>query len=69
MQCFKDNVEEVDIIIVSDYIIIEEVISYFKEELKIVYENIRFKIDKLVCNDLKEMYESFKLFESIYFDY
>ncbi|WP_347134554.1 transcription-repair coupling factor [Staphylococcus aureus] len=65
----KDNVEEVDITTASDYIITEEVISHLKEELKTAYENTRPKIDKSVRNDLKETYESFKLFESTYFDH
>lgn len=65
----KDNIEEVDITTASDYIITEEVISHLKEELKSAYENTRPKIDKSVRNDLKETYESFKLFESTYFDH
>lgn len=44
-------------------------IRHLKEELKTAYENTRPKIDKSVRNDLKETYESFKLFESTYFDH
>ena len=64
----NDNVEKVDITTASDYIITEDVINHLQTELQKAYEQTRPKIDKSVRNDLKETYESFKLFESTFFD-
>lgn len=63
----NDNVEKVDITTASDYIITEDVINHLQTELQKAYEQTRPKIDKSVRNDLKETYESFKLFESTFF--
>ena len=65
----NDNIEQVEITTASDYIITEEVINSLKNNLQDAYETTRPKIDKSVRNDLKETYESFKLFESSYFDH
>ena len=65
----NDNVEKVDITTASDYIITEDVINHLQTELQKAYEQTRPKIDKSVRNDLKETYESFKLFESTFFDH
>lgn len=65
----NDNLESVDITTASDYIITDEVISHLQTQLKAAYEDTRPKIEKSVRNDLKETYESFKLFESTFFDH
>ncbi|EHJ08342.1 transcription-repair coupling factor [Staphylococcus simiae] len=65
----NDNLEQVEITTASDYIITENVINTLKNNLQEAYETTRPKIDKSVRNDLKETYESFKLFESSYFDH
>ena len=65
----NDNIESVDITTASDYVITDEVIQHLQTELQAAYEHTRPKIDKSVRNDLKETYESFKLFESTFFDH
>lgn len=65
----ESNLESVEITTASDYIITDEVISHTKQKLKEAYEMTRPKIDKAVRNDLKETYESFKLFEDSLFDH
>ena len=65
----NDNIEKVDITTASDYIITEDVINHLQTKLQKAYEQTRPKIDKSVRNDLKETYESFKLFESTFFDH
>ncbi len=65
----NDNVESVDITTASDYVITDEVIQHLQTELQAAYEHTRPKIDKSVRNDLKETYESFKLFEATFFDH
>ncbi|MGD3156121.1 transcription-repair coupling factor [Staphylococcus warneri] len=65
----NDNLESVDITTASDYIITDEVISHLQTQLKAAYEDTRPKIEKSVRNDLKETYESFKHFESTFFDH
>lgn len=65
----NENIEKVDITTASDYIITEDVINHLQTELQKAYEQTRPKIDKSVRNDLKETYESFKLFESTFFDH
>ncbi|MDU2136377.1 MAG: CarD family transcriptional regulator, partial [Staphylococcus warneri] len=65
----NDNLESVEITTASDYIITDEVINHLQTQLKTAYEDTRPKIEKSVRNDLKETYESFKLFESTFFDH
>ena len=65
----NDNLESVEITAASDYIITDEVINHLQTQLKTAYEDTRPKIEKSVRNDLKETYESFKLFESTFFDH
>ncbi|MCW1006950.1 hypothetical protein, partial [Streptococcus anginosus] len=65
----NDNINQVEITTASDYIITDEVIQHLQNELKKAYEYTRPKIEKSVRNDLKETYESFKLFESTFFDH
>ncbi|MDG0821016.1 transcription-repair coupling factor [Staphylococcus equorum] len=65
----KENIEEVNITTASDYIITDDVLKHTKLKLKEAYENTRPKIEKSARNDLKETYESFKLFESTMFDH
>ncbi|WP_367122849.1 transcription-repair coupling factor [Staphylococcus capitis subsp. urealyticus] len=65
----NENLDEVDITTASDYIITDEVIQHLQTHLKEAYEHTRPKIEKSVRNDLKETYESFKLFESTFFDH
>ena len=65
----NENIEEVEITTASDYIITDEVIQHLQTHLKEAYEHTRPKIEKSVRNDLKETYESFKLFESTFFDH
>ena len=65
----NDNLESVEITTASDYIITDEVINHLQTQLKAAYEDTRPKIEKSVRNDLKETYESFKLFESTFFDH
>ncbi|MBI5973876.1 transcription-repair coupling factor [Staphylococcus caledonicus] len=65
----KENVEEIEITTASDYVITDGVIQHLQTELQAAYEHTRPKIDKSVRNDLKETYESFKLFESTFFDH
>lgn len=62
----NDNIEEVSITTASDYVITDDVIQHLQSELKTAYEATRPKIDKSVRNDLKETYESFKLFETTF---
>ncbi|MGS0665507.1 transcription-repair coupling factor [Staphylococcus arlettae] len=65
----NENIEQVHITTASDYIITDEVLQHTKEQLQKAYEETRPKIDKAVRNDLKETYESFKLFEETHFDH
>ncbi|SFZ78919.1 transcription-repair coupling factor [Staphylococcus pasteuri] len=65
----NDNLESIEITTASDYIITDEVINHLQTHLKEAYEETRPKIEKSVRNDLKETYESFKLFESTFFDH
>lgn len=65
----NDKLEQVEITTASDYIITDDVIQHLQKKLKKAYEETRPKIDKSVRNDLKETYESFKLFESTFFDH
>lgn len=65
----NENLDEVDITTASDYIITDEVIQHLQTHLKEAYEHTRPKIEKSVRNDLKETYESFKLFEFTFFDH
>ncbi|MCG7340202.1 transcription-repair coupling factor [Staphylococcus sp. ACRSN] len=65
----ESNLERVEITTASDYIITDEVIRHTKDKLKEAYETTRPKIDKSVRNDLKETYESFKLFDASLFDH
>jgi transcription-repair coupling factor (superfamily II helicase) len=65
----NDNMQEVNITTASDYIITDDVIKHTKEKLTEAYQETRPKIDKSVHNDIKETYDSFKLFESSLFDH
>ncbi|MCD8880256.1 transcription-repair coupling factor [Staphylococcus kloosii] len=65
----NDNMQEVNITTASDYIITDDVIKHTKEKLTEAYQETRPKIDKSVRNDVKETYDSFKLFESSLFDH
>jgi transcription-repair coupling factor (superfamily II helicase) len=65
----NDNMQEVNITTASDYIITDDVIKHTKEKLTEAYQETRPKIDKSVRNDIKETYDSFKLFESSLFDH
>ncbi|MBF7017902.1 transcription-repair coupling factor [Staphylococcus durrellii] len=65
----NDNMEKVNITTASDYIITDEVIKHTKEKLTEAYQETRPKIDKSVRNDIKETYDSFKLFETSLFDH
>ncbi|QZZ03333.1 transcription-repair coupling factor [Staphylococcus arlettae] len=65
----NENIEQIHITTASDYIITDEVLQHTKEQLQKAYEETRPKIDKAVRNDLKETYESFKLFEETHFDH
>ncbi|RBA01777.1 transcription-repair coupling factor [Staphylococcus arlettae] len=65
----NENIEQVHITTASDYIITDEVLQHTKEQLQKAYEETRPKIDKAVRNDLKETYESFKLFEETHYDH
>lgn len=65
----NETIETVDITTASDYIITDEVIQHLQQQLQRAYEDTRPKIDKSARNDLKETYESFKLFESTFFDH
>lgn len=65
----KDNMQEVKITTASDYIITDDVINHTKEKLTEAYQETRPKIDKSVRNDIKETYDSFKLFETSLFDH
>ncbi|MBF7022982.1 transcription-repair coupling factor [Staphylococcus kloosii] len=65
----NDNMQEVNITTASDYIITDDVIKHTKEKLAEAYQETRPKIDKSVRNDVKETYDSFKLFESSLFDH
>jgi transcription-repair coupling factor (superfamily II helicase) len=65
----NDNMQEVNITTASDYIITDDVVKHTKEKLTEAYQETRPKIDKSVRNDIKETYDSFKLFESSLFDH
>ncbi len=65
----NDNMQEISITTASDYIITDDVIKHTKEKLTEAYQETRPKIDKSVRNDIKETYDSFKLFETSLFDH
>ncbi|MDT3960523.1 transcription-repair coupling factor [Staphylococcus kloosii] len=65
----NDNMQGVNITTASDYIITDDVIKHTKAKLTEAYQETRPKIDKSVRNDIKETYDSFKLFETSLFDH